>query len=72
MKYFAIVRTEIYHKSVHGTLIFFLQNDPGFEKWGPTAERLLELLNAFRPSSQRTSQQKNTQSTVMEEDKLDV
>lgn len=43
--------TEVYHKSVHGTLLFFLQNDAGYERWGPTPARLRELLAAFKPKA---------------------
>ena len=38
---------EIYHKAVHGTLIFFLQNDQGYALWGPTQPRLQKLIQAF-------------------------
>lgn len=36
-------------KSVHGTVIIFLQNDAGFIKWGPTPERVKEVLLAYIP-----------------------
>ena len=36
-------------KSAHGTLVIFLQNDAGFARWGPTPERLKELLLASKP-----------------------
>lgn len=36
-------------KSLHGTLVVFLQNDAGFAKWGPTPERLKELLLSAKP-----------------------
>lgn len=45
----------MYYRAVHGTAVLFLQNDAGFSKWAPTAERLAELLAAYRPSSSRTS-----------------
>ncbi|XP_061899299.1 mRNA (2'-O-methyladenosine-N(6)-)-methyltransferase-like isoform X1 [Entelurus aequoreus] len=48
-------REEMYYRAVHGTAVLFLQNDAGFTKWGPTPERLAELLAAYRPSSLRTS-----------------
>ncbi|XP_077993785.1 mRNA (2'-O-methyladenosine-N(6)-)-methyltransferase-like [Glandiceps talaboti] len=41
--------TELYYRAVHGTLVFFLQNQAGYEKWGPTKEKVEELLHAFRP-----------------------
>ncbi|XP_039251610.2 mRNA (2'-O-methyladenosine-N(6)-)-methyltransferase-like isoform X1 [Styela clava] len=47
---------EVYHKSVHGTLLFFLQNDAGFEKWGPTPARLRELLSSFQPEYRTCSE----------------
>ncbi len=42
-------RKETNVKCGHGTLIVFLQNDAGFAKWGPTPERLKELILAYRP-----------------------
>ena len=36
-------------KSAHGTLVIFLQNDAGYARWGPTAERVKELLLASKP-----------------------
>jgi len=36
-------------KALHGTVIIFLQNDAGFAKWGPTPERVKELLLAYIP-----------------------
>ncbi|ESO96929.1 hypothetical protein LOTGIDRAFT_115378 [Lottia gigantea] len=36
-------------KSLHGTVAIFLQNDAGFSKWGPTPERIKELLLSSKP-----------------------
>ncbi|XP_045193105.1 mRNA (2'-O-methyladenosine-N(6)-)-methyltransferase-like [Mercenaria mercenaria] len=36
-------------KAVHGTLVVFLQNDAGFQRWGPTTERVKELLISAKP-----------------------
>ena len=38
---------DVYHTAVHGTLVFFLQNDQGFACWGPTQPRLQKLIQAF-------------------------
>lgn len=43
-------REEMHYKAVHNTAVLFLQNDPGFAKWGPTPERLQELSTAYRQS----------------------
>jgi len=48
-------REEMYYRAVHGTAVLFLQNDAGFAKWAPTAERLAELMVAYRPSTARPS-----------------
>lgn len=48
---------DIRHKAVHGTLIFFLQNDPGHALWGPTQPRLQRLIQAF--SFRKSSTQDN-------------
>ncbi|EHB05310.1 Phosphorylated CTD-interacting factor 1 [Heterocephalus glaber] len=39
-------KEEMHYKAVHNTAVLFLQNDPGFAKWGPTPERLQELNTA--------------------------
>jgi hypothetical protein len=39
---------EVLYRAVHGTLIFFLQNDAGFEAWGPTDKRVAALTKAFK------------------------
>ncbi|XP_035679129.1 mRNA (2'-O-methyladenosine-N(6)-)-methyltransferase-like isoform X1 [Branchiostoma floridae] len=41
--------SDLYHKSVHGTLVLILQNEAGFAKWGPTDERVKGLLDAYKP-----------------------
>ena len=45
------ISREVYFKAVHGTLIFFLQNDAAYDKWGPTQNRLRKLLHAFNSES---------------------
>ncbi|XP_002730979.1 mRNA (2'-O-methyladenosine-N(6)-)-methyltransferase [Saccoglossus kowalevskii] len=47
---------ELYYRAVHGTLAFFLQNDAGFEKWGPTPDRVKALLDAFIPVGNEVGQ----------------
>lgn len=46
-----VPKDDLYIKSVHGTLVVFLQNDAGYAKWGPTPERQKELQLAFEPIS---------------------
>lgn len=43
-------KEEMHYKAVHNTAVLFLQNDPGFAKWGPTPERLQELTAAYKQS----------------------
>lgn len=40
-------------RSVHGTLVVWLQNNAGYARWGPTEERVEALLEAFRPGRER-------------------
>lgn len=40
-------------RSVHGTLVVWLQNNAGYTRWGPTEERVEALLEAFRPGRER-------------------
>jgi len=39
---------QLYFKSSVSLNIIFLQNESGFNKWGPTSERLDALLNSFK------------------------
>ncbi|XP_015271989.1 PREDICTED: phosphorylated CTD-interacting factor 1 [Gekko japonicus] len=43
-------KEEMYYKAVHNTAVIFLQNNAGFAKWEPTAERLQELTTAYKHS----------------------
>lgn len=36
-------------KASFGTLVVFLQNDAGFARWGPTPEKIKELILASKP-----------------------
>nr|KAG5712235.1 hypothetical protein BaRGS_014585 [Batillaria attramentaria] len=40
---------EVNVKALHGTLAVFLQNDAGFKLWGPTPEKIKELILAAKP-----------------------
>ena len=40
--------SEVHAKSQFNTLVYFLQNDAGFLKWGPTPERVEELVESFK------------------------
>ncbi|OCT62783.1 mRNA (2'-O-methyladenosine-N(6)-)-methyltransferase [Xenopus laevis] len=48
-------REELYYKAVHNTAVIFLQNEPGFLKWTPTAERLQELTASYKHSGRVTN-----------------
>lgn len=40
-------------RSAHGTLVVWLQNNQGYQRWGPTDDRVEALLEAFRPGRER-------------------
>ena len=40
-------------RSVNGTIIVWLQNDAGFQRWGPTEDRVEQLLESFRFGRER-------------------
>ncbi|KAL8613842.1 hypothetical protein ACOMHN_032832 [Nucella lapillus] len=42
-------QSEVNVKSMHGTMVVFLQNDSGFQKWGPTPDKIKELILAAKP-----------------------
>lgn len=42
-------RNDMSAKAVFGTLVMFLQNDAGYAKWGPTSEKIKELIFAAKP-----------------------
>ncbi len=49
----SVYRAEINVRAAHGTVIVWLQNEAGFQKWGPTDERVDALLGAYRPGRER-------------------
>lgn len=57
-------RDDVYIRSSHGTLVVFLQNDAGFEKWGPTPERLTELAMSFQAAKRVNNVTGNACATV--------
>ncbi len=46
-------RSEVNIRSVNGTIIVWLQNDAGYQRWGPTEERVEQLLESFRLGRER-------------------
>ena len=46
-------RSEVAIRSVNATMIVWLQNDAGYQRWGPTEERVEQLLESFRPGRER-------------------
>ena len=47
----------MYYRAVHGTLVFFLQNDAGNKVWPPTDESIKLLLDAYKPQSKRKAEE---------------
>lgn len=48
-----IYRADVNIRSKNGLLVIWLQNSPGFQRWGPTEDRVEALLEAFRPGKER-------------------
>lgn len=48
-----IPKSDVNFKSIHGTMVVWLQNNAGFQRWGPTEARVDALLEAFRPGRER-------------------
>uniref|UniRef100_U5EVH2 Putative pdx1 c-terminal inhibiting factor 1 n=1 Tax=Corethrella appendiculata TaxID=1370023 RepID=U5EVH2_9DIPT len=46
-------KSDVNIKSVHGTMVVWLQNNAGFARWGPTENRIDALWEAFRPGKER-------------------
>lgn len=40
--------SEVVVSAQYNTLVYFLQNDAGFLKWGPTPERVEDLVESFK------------------------
>ena len=38
---------------MNGTMIVWLQNDAGYQRWGPTEDKVEQLLESFRPGRER-------------------
>nr|CAG4647720.1 EOG090X02BU [Moina brachiata] len=48
-----VSKADVNVRAAHGTVIVWLQNEAGFQKWGPTEERVDALLDAYRPGRER-------------------
>ncbi|KAL0274131.1 UNVERIFIED_CONTAM: hypothetical protein PYX00_006629 [Menopon gallinae] len=48
-----VPKSEVNTRAAHGTLVVWLQNTAGFQRWGPTEDRVEALLEAFRPGRER-------------------
>ena len=46
-------RSEVNIRSVNATVVVWLQNDAGYQRWGPTEDRVEQLLESFRPGRER-------------------
>ena len=46
-------RSEVNVRSVNATVVVWLQNDAGYQRWGPTEDRVEQLLESFRPGRER-------------------
>nr|CAG4642351.1 EOG090X02BU [Evadne anonyx] len=46
-------KAEINVRAAHGTFIVWLQNEAGYQRWGPSDERVDALLDAYRPGRER-------------------
>lgn len=56
----------MHYKAVHNTAVLFLQNGPGFAKWGPTPERLQELTAAYKQSGRSHGSSSSSSSSSSE------
>ena len=50
---FLTFRSEVNVRSINATVVVWLQNDAGYQRWGPTEDRVEQLLESFRPGRER-------------------
>lgn len=50
---FCDFRSELNVRSAHGTVIVWLQNTAGHQRWEPSEDRVQALMEAFRPGRER-------------------
>jgi phosphorylated CTD-interacting factor 1 len=46
-------RSEVSIRSSHATVVFWLQNDAGFDEWQPTEQKVDALIDSYRPGRER-------------------
>ena len=51
-------RKDLHYQAVHGTSVFFLQNDSAYEQWRPNVENIQELVDAYLPAKLRIRREK--------------
>lgn len=54
---YSVPKSDVNVRSPTCTLVAWLQNNAGFQKWNPTEERVDSLLEAFRPGRDRDRQE---------------
>ncbi|KAL8179803.1 UNVERIFIED_CONTAM: Phosphorylated CTD-interacting factor 1 [Gekko kuhli] len=57
-------KEEMYYKAVHNTAVLFLQNNAGLAKWEPTAERLQDLVTAYKHSGRALAASSSSSSSA--------
>ena len=65
-------RAEINVRAAHGTFIVWLQNEAGYQRWGPSDERVDALLDAYRPGRERERDRQELLSPPRPNQPLDV
>jgi phosphorylated CTD-interacting factor 1 len=53
VRFIICFRSELNVRSAHGTVIVWLQNVSGHQRWEPTEERVQSVMEAFRPGRER-------------------
>jgi len=51
--FFYCYRSEVCIRSPHATVVFWLQNEAGFDEWQPTEQKVDALVDAYRPGRER-------------------
>lgn len=65
-------KAEINVRAAHGTFIVWLQNEAGYQRWGPSDERVDALLDAYRPGRERERDRQELLSPPRPNQPLDV
>ena len=59
-------RPDVNIRSIHSTVIIWLQNTAGYQRWTPNEDRVVAVLESFRPTKEPEHQEHESEQGVVQ------